>query len=230
MKNFLLIIMVLSFITGCSPQLEQVYDGEKNVQVVIADRNFAVPKKYIDSPSQPVESPLVFDRSGSMIAYFNWPSLAGLSESDNQLRFGRFNHDIIQIQWYLLDQQPITVIAQNIVKNMSDHKAFRLNGGFDCNWSGTKKCQYADMTGIYTFLGEVHQMGAFAITCPTESSVMEKNQICHYYLDYSAKNLYIESLISSNMIIAGDFPKVAQQIKIFLDTWEVQKIDSSKRI
>ena len=46
----------------------------------------------------------------------------------------------------------------------------------------------------------------------------------------SAKNLYIESLISSNMIIAGDFPKVAQQIKIFLDTWEVQKIDSSKRI
>ena len=219
MKNFLLIVMVLIFITGCSPQLEQVYEGEQNVQVVIADRNFAVPKKYIDSPSQPVESPLVFDRSGSMIAYFNWPSLAGLSESDNQQRFGRFNHDIIQIQWYLLDQQPVT--ARQVLTNLSEEINF-VRDGNNCEWSDIKNCHYKYKGRYYNYVGEIQNFGPFTIICHSYSEVMDQNTICNLTIDYPAKNLYIDSLISSNMIIAGEFPKIAQQIKIFLDKWEVK--------
>lgn len=216
----LLVAVILISLTGCSKQKQEVLDGEQPVKVMIDDREFLVPKKYIDNPSLSVENPLTFDETGSMIAYFYFPSLAGLSDTDEQQRFGRFNHEVVSMQWYIKSNHYIDAKRKGV--NVLDRSSVKIDKN-KCQWKSLTCLSLIDLD-FFKWVGSYEGFGSFHIRCPIdrEDPIFETNQICNLSLDYDPKDIYIESLISSNFIASeDDLPKIMLQMKRFIDEWEV---------
>ncbi|OTG86111.1 hypothetical protein B9T31_08710 [Acinetobacter sp. ANC 4558] len=219
--NFIFSMVIMILLTSCAKKYDEIIDGEQDVQVLIAEREFLVPKKYIDNPSLPVQSPLIFDKKGSMIAYFYWPTLDGLAESDNQQRFGRFNHQVVSMQWYIKNEHYID--AQRSIENIQSYESYQKKSKLSCPLSNMK-CIGISSPLSYEWMGNYEGMGSFYIRCPKEEEKSELllNQVCNLAVDYDDKNIYIESLISSNFIASeDDLPKILNQMKAFIDDWEV---------
>lgn len=213
-KYFIFVISLL--LAGCESKVEQVYDEEKAIQVSLGDKLFFVPKKYIDNPSVPVPNPIVRGQYGSMNAYFYWPSLEGLTDFDEQQRFGRFNHYVIGMQWQLLDHVPVTTTQQ--IKNLNEYVQFD-SAGSSCKWSGIIGCKQVYNGELYFFTGQDEKIGAYLVRCPSLNKQIDDNSVCNFDMDYSTKGLYLTGLISSSFVKTESFPKIAAQMKTFLDQW-----------
>ena len=219
MKILLVILLIIS-VTGCSKQKEQVVDGEKKVQVFLNDREFLVPKKYINKPSRAVTSPLMFEGSQGMISYFYWPSLQGLVATDEQQNFGQFNQQVVSMTWRILSENYIS--AKQYGVNIREDNNRILNT--KCKWKEIICFNIKDQN-FYKWIGTINNIGSFYIRCPKEieSTELLENGICNLDFDYDQKDLYIETLISSNFIKSDeDLPNVIYQMKVFLDEWEVR--------
>ncbi|MFC3903670.1 hypothetical protein SAMN05421749_102474 [Acinetobacter marinus] len=212
-------IAFLGWLAGCTGKYVEVFEPEQHIQVLIADREFLVPKKYIDNPSLPVQSPLTFDKNGSMIAYFYFPSLSGLTETDAQQRFGRFNHQVISMQWYIKSEHYID--AKKSGNNILESPIINIVHK-DCEWASLSCLSIKD-PDFFKWVGSYQGIGSFYIRChiDRENPQLLPNQVCNLYLDYDDKDIYIESLISSNFITDKEaLPKVMMQMKAFIDEWE----------
>lgn len=216
-KYFILVILFL--LAGCGAKVEQVYDGEKTVQVSLGDSLFFVPKKYIDNPSVPVPNPIVRGQYGSMNAYFYWPNLEGLSDSDEQQRFGRFNPYVVGMQWQLLKN--VNVQTKTIVANI-EHNYHVITEGKTCAWNEVRGCKYIynSLDQTYFFVGQDERMNSFMIRCYSETLLMDDYKVCNFEMDYFDRGLNLSGLVSSSLIRQGSFPEIIEQMKTFLNQWE----------
>ncbi|MBP8006503.1 MAG: hypothetical protein KAZ18_06370 [Acinetobacter sp.] len=216
--KFLCIFILLAglfVLTSCSKENQHVLDGDESIRVNIGDRIFLVPKKYIESPAISVERKLSFDENGSMIVYFYWPKLLGLTDRDEQQRFGRFNHQVIQMQWFLLSKRP------NSTKMIIDNIKERADKIKECNLSGTASCEEIVDVDFYKLVGILPNNENFYIRCPLEKKAIFNESVCNFRLDYEEKDIYVEGLISSNFIHNGEFVGALNQINRFLNEWEL---------
>ena len=207
-------------VAGCSKPKEQVMDGEQKVQVLLNDREFLVPKKYIENPQKSVETPLIFKDNQGMIGYFYWPNLAGLSETDRPYVWD-YHLEVVEMNWRLLSQHYISAKQYGI--NIKEDNKGTLDG--KCKWDNILCFSIKDKY-FYKWVGEIDNIGSFYIRCPKDSEREEllENIRCNLDLDYDQKDLYIDSQISSSFIKNdSDFPKIIYQMKTFLDEWEVKK-------
>ncbi|MDQ8934638.1 hypothetical protein [Acinetobacter rudis] len=216
-KYFVFVILFL--LAGCGAKVERVYDGQKTVKVSLGDRLFLVPKKYIDITSVPVPNPIVRGQYGSMNAYFYWPNLEGLSDSDEQQRFGRFNHYVVSMQWQLLKN--VDVQTKTIVENI-EHNYHVITEGKNCAWNGLTDCKYIynSLDQTYFFVGKDKQMNSFMIRCHSETLLMDDYEVCNFEMDYFDRGLNISGLVSSSFIRIERFPQIIEQMKTFLNQWE----------
>lgn len=217
---FFPILFITISLFGCSQPKEQVWDDEKKVQVFLNNREFLVPKKYIESPQNSVETPLRFKDDSGMIAYFYWPNLEGLSEKDRPYVWD-YDREIVEMTWRILSKHYISVKQVGI--NIKKNNVQILNG--KCKWEDIVCFSIKDKD-FYEWIGEIDNIGSFYIRCnkDLESEAYLENGLCNLEFDYDQKDLYIESKISNNFIKSDDdLPKIIYQMKTFVDEWEVKK-------
>lgn len=217
------LFLILSFLLiSCSKQNPEVINGDENIYISLEDRVFITPKKYIDNPSRSVPQKLIFNDNEGMIIYYYWPTLEGLNDYDDQPRFGRINHSVVQMGWRLLKNVPVS--TAQVYKNVN-----RINLKFldssECTWKGITECRYSNDGKLATWIGLKKELGYFWIRCPAnENKEVLKDEICNFSVDYDYKGLYIEGFIGSKYILDNDnFPEILDQNKRFLDQWEAAK-------
>ena len=76
-----------------------------------------------------------------MIAYYYWPTLNGLKNNDDQPRFGRINHSVIQMEWKILKNIPVSTaqVYQNVSKIKSE-----ITNSSECIWNDITQCRYSN--------------------------------------------------------------------------------------
>jgi hypothetical protein len=203
---------------SCVKKEREVFDGDEKIYISLDGRTFNVPKKYIDGPSKSVPQKLIFNKDQGMITYYYWPTLDGLSENDDQPRFGRINHSIIQMEWTLLSSNPVP--ASKFYENVTRLNEMNPNTR-DCHWNGIVKCRYAKDSDFAKWIGYKENVGYFFIRCPANNSKVLEDEICNFSFDYEAKGLSINGFIGSKFVLKGDnVPKILDQSRSFLDQWE----------
>lgn len=217
--RFSLFIFLLCTLSSCKEEVKDVFNSNEYIYVFLDDRKFNIPKKYINSPSRSVPQKLIFKEDAGMIAYYYWPNLNGLQDNDNQPQFGRINHDVIQMEWKILNNIPVS--TAQVYKNISKIKSKNTSSS-KCIWNDITQCRYSNNGSLALWYGFKNGLGYFQIRCPaSEQKEVMEDEICNFSVDYDDKGLYLAGFIGSKYILEDDtFPKILDQNKKFLDQWE----------
>lgn len=216
-----LFILLSCSVASCKDkeEVKEVFNSDEYIYVSLDEKKFNIPKKYIDNPSRSVPQRLIFKDDEGMIAYYYWPTLNGLQDNDDQPRFGQINNNVIQMEWKILKNIPVSTAQayQNVSKIKSE-----ITSSSECIWNDITQCRYSNDGGLATWIGFKNGLGYFWIRCPAnEKKEVMEDEICNFSVDYDDKGLYLKGFIGSKYILEDDtFPKILDQNKKFLDQWE----------